>query len=70
MTEIFAKMALSGAIGIAVWFMSFLLVSPISGAIELLSEKLANVLFIIHISLLPISFIVGFIGMIGFIWTS
>lgn len=70
MNEIFAKMALSSAVGIAVWFMSFLLIAPVFEVIDSLNEKIGNVLFVIHIYLLPISLLVGFIGLIGFIWTA
>ena len=70
MTEIFAKMAISGVVGLAAWLISFLLTAPVFEAIDAFSEKLGNALLFIHVSLLPISFVVGFIGIIGFIWTS
>lgn len=69
MNEIFGKLAISGIIGIVIWFMSFLLYTPIADTIEMLNRHIANVLFVLHISLLPISIIIGLIGAVGYVWT-
>lgn len=69
MNEIFGKLAMSGIMGIVVWFVSFLLYTPMADAIEALNERIANVLFALYVCLLPTSIIIGLIGAIGYIWT-